>query len=328
MGKINWNKPNFHIVPNLAHCRHLHSLLKSLLCCFKMFPSLYYLCQTHLITWNLGYVPYVIIKSSNGFISRQASVSYTQTLHPFTASISAATGQNPFGCQFLPNCKEPERTAHRICTFMEAAARLWNIAQVSESRARRTALTHAGRDRTGAKCCHGPAPWNLEAPTATPHRRHALWPPLNKAEAVEVTFVTCRNLSYAAFLQVFIVTSEPVTAVTPSRSFRTRGVIHPGPGSDTPGAGARVAVLALSSHGALGRGPQAPHRRSRAPAAGAGRASHTPRWRGGRCRALHASRRFGQATGAALPWWGRAKGPAGAERRARRVRAGDRKSVV
>lgn len=117
---------------------------------------MYYLCQTHLITWNVGYAPDVIIKSCNGFISRQASVSYTQTLHPFTASISAATGQNAFGCQLLPNRKEPERTAHRICTFMEAAAKLRNIAEASESGARRTALTDAGKGREGPSAAAGP----------------------------------------------------------------------------------------------------------------------------------------------------------------------------
>lgn len=130
-----------------------------------LLASLYYLCQAHLITWKLGYDPDVIIKSSNGFRSRQASLSYTQTLHPFSASISAATGQNPSGCQLLPTRKEPERTAHRICTFMEAAARLWNTARLSESRARRAALTHAGRDRSGAERRQGPAPLNLEAPS-------------------------------------------------------------------------------------------------------------------------------------------------------------------
>lgn len=83
-----------------------------------------------------------------------------------------------------------------------------------------------------------------------------------------------------------------------------------------PRAGARLAALAPSSHGAPGRAPQAPHRRSRAP--------HTPRRPGGRCRA-------GRAAGPAVPYRREPKAPQARSSggsawretpRAHRVRAG------
>lgn len=302
MGKINWNKSLFHIVSNL-HAVDIHGLPKTLLCGFKMLPSLYYLCQTHLITWNLGFFPDAIIKSSNGFISRQASVSCTQTLHPFTASISAATGQNAFAHQSLPNREEPERAPHRICTFMEAAARLWNMAQAwSQELGAQLWLTLAGTAREpnavpepGGTHCH---PSQSSRSMATSE----------KAWAVQATIVTCSNRSYAAFLQVFITTSPPATAVRPSRSFRTRRADTPGRAVAPPGRG---------SGGPAGSGLA---RRPRPSAAGP--ATPLPGSGGGsRAGPAHtsaaretlpsprAARRFGRAAGPAVPYRGEPRAP-------------------
>lgn len=160
-----------------ACCRHSHSLLKTLLCGFKMLPSLYYLCQTHLITWNLGFVPDVIIKSSKGFTSRQASVSCTQTLHPFTASISAPQDKTPLAVSPFQTVRSPRGL--RIVFVL-----LWKQQHGYETSLRPgvKSWAHSSDSRWQGQQGSQTLPQHLEALTATPHRAHALWPPLRKRE--------------------------------------------------------------------------------------------------------------------------------------------------
>lgn len=89
-------------------------------------------------------------------------------------------------------------------------------------RARRRALTHAGRERTGGKRCHGPAPRSRDTHRHS-HRGHG-------STAATESGVSCngnrrdleepviRDLSAGLYCNL-----RTGKAVTPSRSSRTRG---------------------------------------------------------------------------------------------------------
>lgn len=188
------NKPTAHIVSNPPHCRHYHSLSKTLSGCFQTLPFLFCQCQPHQITENLGYLLNFIIiniKSSNSQASRSQHQLCTITI-PMPPSLQTQNKWKPFGSPGSFQNLRSLRSAHRTCTFMEAAARF----QVWQTSALCTALTHAGRGVfTQATYFHISASQNRRASAASlihtfhGHVYYKKW----KWTVKEVILVACKN---------------------------------------------------------------------------------------------------------------------------------------